>query len=48
MEVRVGGICYFAVIYVNGICNVAYMMVAKKLKRYELFTKFIGQSLDLQ
>jgi len=42
------GIATLLVIYVMAFVTLLYMMVAKKLKRYELFTKFHWPKLDLQ
>jgi MATE family multidrug resistance protein len=42
------GIATLLVIYVMAFVTLLYMMVAKKLKQYELFTKFHWPKLDLQ
>ncbi|MFT7260894.1 MAG: MATE family multidrug resistance protein [Glaciecola sp.] len=42
------GIATLLVIYVMALVTLLYMMVAKKLKQYELFTKFHWPKLDLQ
>ncbi len=42
------GIATLLVIYVMAFVTLFYMMVAKKLKQYELFTKFHWPKLDLQ
>jgi MATE family multidrug resistance protein len=42
------GIATLLVIYVMAFVTLLYMMLAKKLKQYELFTKFHWPKLDLQ
>ncbi|GAC27700.1 multidrug resistance protein norM [Glaciecola pallidula DSM 14239 = ACAM 615] len=42
------GIATLLVIYIMAFVTLLYMMVAKKLKKYELFTKFHWPKLDLQ
>jgi MATE family multidrug resistance protein len=42
------GIATLLVIYVMAFVTLLYMMVAKKLKKYELFTQFHWPKLDLQ
>lgn len=42
------GIATLLVIYVMAFVTLLYMMVAKKLKKYELFTEFHWPKLDLQ
>jgi MATE family multidrug resistance protein len=42
------GIATLLVIYIMAFVTLLYMMVAKKLKQYELFTKFHWPKLDLQ